>query len=373
MGEEERQVSVWEELADEKIVAADQFEPLWQSWAQGEGFTVSCSLGDWYHWEEPNGWCDALTVSFEQDHAQCRLNRDAIASTIHELRKRERQRENRGGKAQQKKQNRKSLDLDTDYLRSALLRSGWVTHSNIGHVERRLTQYDDIIVCADTNILIDSVFSSILLPMLAKNDEPNWILIAIPKVAMAEIETWASRRFSSGYPTARARLAQRALQEILALDTKKDPIYRGLSIMSVGELPPDFSVLSGDSVRKDSAIRRQFRDFLRGITFHKGSFLISQDRVNVMMARAEGLEGLYLQKPEWEEIGPRTVREDEEKGVLLWRLIYELCVGFGRIRIERTSATLELDISWPGKHVVDWEAAKVMVEAKKAENDVRDD
>ena len=70
---------------------------------------------------------------------------------------------------------------------------------------------------------------------------------------MAEIELWAAQRFKdSGIPTFKARVAHRALEEILALDSSTDPLYRGLSIITVGRLPSDYRTISGDSVLKDS-------------------------------------------------------------------------------------------------------------------------
>jgi hypothetical protein len=255
--------------------------------------------------------------------------------------------------------------ITEECLRSALLRSGWAAHVNLEEVASRLTQYDDVIICTDTNMLLDCLLSAILLPVLNKYEEPNWILIAIPKVVMAEIESQADGRLikHAGYPSFRYRSALRALQEVLALDTSKGEVFKGLSIMTVGDLPQDFKQMEGDSVRKDSAIRRQFRDFLRSITFHKGSFLISQDRVNVMMARAEGMEGLYLQKPDWEDLVQASCSPLTQYNTVS-RLVYELAVSFGSILLRTTKRELVLDSYWPGKQVLDWEYGRIFARAR---------
>lgn len=351
MEEHEEKSFGWEELVgSEKIVAADKLGSIWRAWAQGEGFTIRCSLGEWRAWEDPAEWCDAFTVTFKQDHALCHIDSVAINSAAEKLRGKDRPKE--------------KFSISKDCIRSALLRSGWKRHTNVDLVCSQLIRQDDVILCADTNLLFDCVFSSILLPELEKHENPNWILIVIPKVGMAEIEEWASgksSRFGSGYPKWRSRVAHRALEEILALDTSKDPVYKGLSIITAGELPPNYRSVAGDSVLKDSAIRKQFRDFLQAIAFHKTSFLVSEDKVNIMMARAEGLPGLYLQKPEWKEIESESILEEKDDVARLWRLIYELSVAFGRLRIQTASNTLDLDISWPGKRVIDWEGSKVFV------------
>ncbi len=333
-------------------VEARDLESLWQAWAQGPGMEVAFSLADWGY-TDINCW--ALSIVFKTNRSVFRIDQGAIEEIISNL--------------PEKKTHKQKLPspavIAGDFIRSALLRSGWILHSNIDHVCSFLVNFDDVILCPDTNVLLDCILSAILLPKLEAYEEPNWILVAIPKVVMAEIERWASEKFKSGHslaglPTRHGRLGQRGLQEILALDTSKESKYRGLSIMTVGDLPADFAEMSGDSVRKDSTIRRQFRDFLHSITFHKGAFLLSQDRVCVMMARAEGLQALYLQKPNWEDLTSALL--PQPPGTELWRLMYELCVSFGRITVRREDKAIRLSISWPGKHVRDWELAKLYLE-----------
>ena len=330
-------------------VAAPNLDRLWQAWAQGPGMEAGFSLADW---GDTDLECWAFKIVYRTDRPVFQIDRAAIQRVVREL-------------ADKKGPGQKPPSAEViggDFIRTALLRSGWISHSNIEHVCSFIVNFDDVILCPDTNILLDCILSAILLPKLEAYEEPNWILVAIPKVVMAEIERWASEKFKTGHPlaglpTRHGRLGQRGLQEILALDTSKEPKYRGLSIMTVGDLPPDFAKMSGDSVRKDSTIRRQFRDFLHSITFHKGAFLLSQDRVCVMMARAEGLQALYLQKPNWEDLTGAPL--PQPPGVQLWRLMYELCVSFGRITVRHKDKAVQLSISWPGKHVRDWELAKL--------------
>lgn len=349
----------WEDLREgRQEIPAAQLESLLSKLAQGKGFQISCSLGDW---GIPESYCPAFTINSKGNRGVCHVNGEAIEDTVERLV--DQYKDNQ--KSQQKVFLRNSI-LNNYALRS-FLRSGWLVHSNIQNVLERMTQVDDVIMGADTNIFLGCVFSAVLLPMLERYEEPNWILIVIPKVVTAEIERQADHKYKkdhawAGNPSKKGRIAQRALQEIMSLDVSRESKYRGMSIMTVGELPPNYIGISGDSVLKDSTIRKQFRDFLRDITFHKGAFLISEDRVNVMMARAEGIEALYLQKPSWEDLLKEPVRQDPQSGMTLWKLVYEFCVSFGAVRILRGSQILELNIFWPGKHVRDWEEAKLQVQ-----------
>ena len=349
----------WDDIGKgRQEIPSKQLEGLWSEWAQGKGFQVSCSLGDW---GIPEVYCPAFNINSKSGHGICHIDGQAIEDTVDRLAS-----EYKDHQKPRKRDSLRSYILNNYALRS-FLRSGWLVHSNIQTVLDRMTQVDDIIIGADTNIFLGCVFSAVLLPMLENYDEPNWILIVMPKVVTAEIERQADDKYQgdhawAGYPTKRGRVAQRALQEILSLDTNRESKYRGMSIMSVGELPPNYISMSGDSVLKDSTIRKQFRDFLRDITFHKGAFLISEDRVNVMMARAEGIESLYLQKPSWEDLLKEPIRQDPQSGMTLWKLVYEFCVSFGAVKIIHGSQILELNIFWPGKHVRDWEEAKLQVQ-----------
>jgi len=251
------------------------------------------------------------------------------------------------------------------WIRDALLRAGVCKHNNLDEdVMRFIKNYDDIILSPDTNILLDCVVTSVLLPRIKeKIDEdikgcPNWILIAIPKLVMNEVERKAIRRYRRddfsakvGWPSLDGRIGQRALQEILELDTNVN--YKGVSIMTVGEIPQAFDSFKEDQTRWDAEIRFQIKDFISRISFHKGAFFLTQDRINAMMARAEGIQSLYLQKPEYEELIGKEM-QNEDAG----RVLYELAVTFGEINIK---GICKLSIFWPEKHVSDWENSRVMI------------
>lgn len=244
-------------------------------------------------------------------------------------------------------------------VRDALLRCGWYKHGNLNRVMEKLRAYDDIIAALDTNVILDCIITSIMLDEIYAFKLPNWLLFTVPKLVMAEIERKASQKFSGkhprrGWPTYAGRIGRRGLQEILQLDTNID--YRGLSIMTIGRIPEIYDQLVKDERRMDSEIRTQFRDFLKNIDFHKGTFFLTQDRTNAMMARAEGLEGLYLQKPEWSDIvGKKMIQER------LSQMLYELTVTFGEVRVSSAGGHFDLSIFWSGKHVLDWEKSRVKI------------
>lgn len=251
-------------------------------------------------------------------------------------------------------------------LKDSFLRAGVIEHANISSVIDRLRQQDDIIVGIDTNILWDCILTSQLLSRIYEQPFPNWILVAVPKLVMAETENAANVKINggdhprSGWPTYKARLAQRGLQELMNL-RKRDPDRPGLAIMTVGDLKSEYDDVDHRNWKLDSQIRSQFQAFLRDISFHKGTFFLSQDRVNVMMSGTEGADGLYLQKPDLDEFrtGQFSVEDFAE-------LVYELAVQFGGIRMQNTgSEPLEicLDVFWPGKQVSDWRKSHVKVTA----------
>lgn len=273
-----------------------------------------------------------------------------------------------------------------NWIIDAFIRSGCLQHLNLkNEILPKIQIYDDIILAVDTNIILNCVFTSTFLGggHLCSNKvkQPNWVLVVIPKLVMAEIEDWANCKIKreikelrsvltddawktmkdkshpwSGRASYRGRVGQRALQEVLELDTNVE--YRGLSIMTVGKLPELYGTSSyKKEVRVDSDIRVQIKDFIKSIDFHKGMFFLTQDRVSTMMACAEGIQGLYLQKPTWEQINKNTLIAND-----LWRVIYELTVSFGQVRIlQESNPLLEVSIYWPAKHVSEWERSCIKV------------
>ena len=82
-----------------------------------------------------------------------------------------------------------------------------------------------------------------------------------------------------------------------------------------------------------------------------------------MMARAEGMEGLYLQKPDWEDLVQGSCSPLTQYNTVS-RLVYELAVSFGSILLRTTKRELVLDSYWPGKQVLDWEYGRIFARAR---------
>lgn len=252
-------------------------------------------------------------------------------------------------------------------IRDAFLRCGVCKHGNLPEIMEKLRAHDDVILSPDTNIILDCVISSVMWDEIRSAELPNWVLIAVPKLVMAEIEAKAYRKITKfrhprlGWPPYDGRVGQRGLQEILKIDT--DVTLRGLSIMTIGKLPEVYDTIKSEGgPRMDSEIRTQFRDFLRTIDFHKGCFFLTQDRVNAMMAGAEGLNGLYLQKPGWGDIVQGTIRGTFP------HILYELALTFGEITVNGVgefNPSFSLSIFWPAKHVQHWEESRAKVTSLK--------
>lgn len=259
-------------------------------------------------------------------------------------------------------------DFSTDFqsqersrTRDSFLRAGLARHSNLDSVMEKLRMQDDVIIGIDTNVLWDCTLTSILLDEIYKEDFPNWILVAVPRLVMAETENAANNKFGGDHPRAggpvyHGRIGHRALQEIMDI-REPDSTRRGLSMITVGEMEQGAQV-DRSNWKLDSLIRNQFQQFLEDISFHKGTFFLSQDRVNVMMSGTEGADGLYLQKPEIEEFRSGHMTTEN-----LTKLLYELCLQFGRVAVRSPSGDelIELSIFWAGKQVSDWRESKMEV------------
>lgn len=247
--------------------------------------------------------------------------------------------------------------------RDSFLRAGIISHTNLDEIIERLRMQDDVIIGVDTNVLWDCLLTATLLEKIYEEDFPNWILIAVPKLVMAETENGANNTFGGNHPRVgkavyKGRIAQRALQEIIDL-READPDRPGLAIITIGEMNQS-ATIDRSNWKLDSLIRGQFQTFLDDISFHKGTFFVSQDRVNVMMSGTEGADGLYLQKPELTEYRSKSISLDQ-----FTQLVYELCTQFGTIRLksEGDGQSLELSVFWTGKQVSDWQDSKLAVTA----------
>lgn len=248
-------------------------------------------------------------------------------------------------------------------MKDTFLRASIAEHPNLDQVMERLREQDDVIIGIDSNVLWDCILTSHLLEDIYAEPFPNWILIAVPRLVMAETENAANEKIRSGnhpragWPSYKGRLGHRALQEAMNI-READPDRPGLAMMSVGEMSDNASDINRDNWRLDALIRNQFQTFLDDINFHKGTFFLSQDRVNVMMSGTEGAQGLYLQKPEIDSFRTGTVSLDQ-----LTRLMFELCLQFGEITIRNTGSgdAVTLEVFWPGKQVSDWRGGRLNI------------
>jgi len=251
-----------------------------------------------------------------------------------------------------------------NHMRDAFLRSDLAEHLNVDQVMEELRNHDDVVIGVDGNILRDCVMTSTLLEEIYAETFPNWILVGIPRLVMSAIERRAKDQFTEGshprvgWLTYRGRIGHRTLQEVMNL-REKNPDRPGLAMMTVGDLQRDWGEVEREDWKIDALIRDQYQDFLDDIGFHKGTFFLSENRVNVMMTGTEGGDALYLQKPEFDDIKQgATSMEDFTK------LIYELCVQFGSLRIKPTGSeapSIDLSIYWPGKQISDWANEKMNI------------
>jgi len=180
----------------------------------------------------------------------------------------------------------------------------------------------------------------------------------------------------------------RALQEIIELNQCAD--IQGVSTLIVGEANPildtrveiqglrqDFYKLgmskfkSEKSSSGDMIIRDQFKNFIRQINFHKGTYFLTADKSNAALAGAEGLNPIYFWPGEcyyknkyYSNIISESQKDSRDKKstnlaeeytikdtpvklkVPVGKLIYEMAVEFGNISIEDETGekiTLECD------------------------------
>ncbi len=255
-----------------------------------------------------------------------------------------------------------------DWLNSALLCAGFVEPIGLTATARRLAEYEDLILGVDTNILYASILGEHLLDEFSRihvrpyKESINWILLVIPGVVMKELENAANMR-KGGRLSHAGRRGYRALQEITTL--KRSEGYQGLSVLVVGPTNPEQLHLSPDGVtilNADSMIRDQFKAFLRGIDFRKGIFFLTMDKTNASLAAAEGLTALRIQYPPRLRKGHELTMPKEES-VLLARIVYELAVEFGTVRVgweDHGPHHIDLEGSWTWKSMEHWEAWQLL-------------
>ncbi len=298
--------------------------------------------------------------------------------------------------------NNQNFDKDELYknLNTVYYRSGLFMAENWKDVTKKISEFDDIIIGVDTNILLTTSLSEQLLATLNLLDPieyihtPNWMLIVIPNAVMHEIEKWTNSRVNN-YLTTRGRIGFRALQEILEVGQSAD--IHGTSLLIFGEAMPALSNVdeikslrreiqnlgqhllhlgdsleyftkklhpqkdisdrryriqnpSRDSSSGDTPVRDQFKHFLRQLNFYRGGmFFLTSDKTNAALAQAEGLFSIYYKMSNWKNARNnvklsqekcRVYRLDGEVGesfklsVPIGKLIYELAVQFGKIKID---------------------------------------
>lgn len=255
-----------------------------------------------------------------------------------------------------------------DWLNSALLCSGFVEPEGMRAIARRLAEYEDIILGVDTNVLYACVLTEHLLDEFAQihprpyRESVNWILLVIPGVVMKEIENAANQK-KGGYLIHVGRRGYRALQEITNLNRTEG--FQGLSVLVAGQANPEQLRLSEDGMtilNADSMIRDQFKAFLRGIEFRKGVFFLTLDKTNASMAAAEGLTALLVRHPRRLRKGDQIAMPKDET-VLLARLLYEVAVEFGIVRVSWNDGRehfFDLDGGWSWKSMEHWEAWQLL-------------
>jgi hypothetical protein len=128
----------------------------------------------------------------------------------------------------------------------------------------------------------------------------------------------------------------------------------------------------------DMIIRDQFKEFLRQIDFHKGMYFLTSDKSNSALAQTEGLHSIYYTKPPSylfkdsleKPIRPQRIRfkEAESKqqgeitlGVPIGKLIYELAVGLGTIKVRTPEEEIKVRCDGKGESLDHWLFKDLMI------------
>ena len=294
--------------------------------------------------------------------------------------------------------------LFKDFLQPAYYRSGLLVPGNWKEIAKRLSQFDDIILAVDTNILLDAVLSEHFLDSIYLIDPkeyihtPNWLLVVIPSAVMHELEQATNSRDEKGLLSRVGRVGFRALGEILELVQSID--LPGISVIVFGEYDPVLDLrVEMQGLRKDTAkvgniksspksstgdtiIRDQFKHFLRQVDFYTGgAFFLTADKTNAALARAEGIHSVYCKNPHWAEanksVSPYSIKcnsgaDEFTIPVPLGKLIYELSVQFGSIRIgfensDNSDRKIEISCDRKGEILDHWVNKNLMIRRMDAE------
>jgi hypothetical protein len=183
------------------------------------------------------------------------------------------------------------------------------------------------------------------------------------------------------------RMAFRALEEILEVDQSSD--LPGTSLVITGEANPILDTrvelkglredLSKGGQREmqgqgplasfihfssgDTIIRDQIKRFAKMLDFHKGLFFLTSDRSNAALAKAEGLHPVYYKMPNLyeakRELTPPTVQCDPKSerivlGVPFGKLLYELAVQYGSVKVVWDTTHVEVGCDGKGENLDFW-------------------
>jgi len=299
-------------------------------------------------------------------------------------------------------QENKKITMDVG---DAFYRSGLLLPNNWQKIAKKLSEFDDVLLGIDTNILFNCTINEHLIPTISMINPkeyvntPNWILFVVPSAVMHEIEEAANIR-TQGYLNLEGRMGFRALQEIIELGQSTD--IPGVSLVIVGEANPildtkveikglreDFSKiekLKSKGTRHkydvskiyrtmktssgDMIIRDQFKAFLKEINFHKGTYFLTADKSNTALARTEGLHPIYFPFPfeyfiNHSEFSPYCIPTKEHGelsiNVPLGKLIYEVAVQFGTIKIRWDNKEISVQCDARGETLDYWICRSLMI------------
>lgn len=300
----------------------------------------------------------------------------------------------------------KAEEKDTlNDLEQALHRCALLLSPNWHDIAEVISRYDDVILGVDTNILYNCVLSEHLLNEFSVINpkeyvsSPGWILVVVPAAVMHELEQAANIRDSKGFLLKEGRMAFRAIQEILELDQSCD--LPGVSLIIAGEANPTLDTrhelkglrrdLSRERARQegnrfsyihfssgDTIIRDQIKHFAKMVDFHKGLFFLTSDKSNAALAKAEGLHPIYYKVPKLYNTPPKGINPPNIHcescnpdlpitiRVPVGKLVYEVAVQFGSVRLKWDSDQVELRCDRMGENLEFWLHKKLWMEKGQA-------
>jgi hypothetical protein len=297
-------------------------------------------------------------------------------------------------------------------VRRALCRCGLLWPSNWKKIAKKLSEFDDVILGVDTNVLYNCTVSEHLLPALSLINPrgyaptPNWMLLVIPSGVIHELEEAANLRDDKGQLVHGGRMGFRALQEVIELNQSKD--MPSISLLVVGEADPALDTrielqglradlrrlrvdlhklradlckseqdMTGQTLRPrksssgDMIIRSQLKTFLRQLDFHKGAYFLTADKSNAALARAEGLCPIYIQPPFEEPHRIRRIRRiPGKKGEVIrmrapiGKLVYDMAVEFRPLTIRQGNRDIVVECDAQGENIHYWVHRSLWIERK---------